>query len=368
MQPRRAAIAPLVRLGLAVLVVGLGAIALLVGLMATTGGRPADEGGGSPSASLAGVVPTLRPEPTGSAVASAQPEPSARATEQPGPSGGATSAPTETQGTPSATPPILIGAGDIARCDGTADERTAALIADQPGIVFTLGDSAYDSGTVAELRDCYGPSWGRLLDRTRFAVAGNHDYITDAAAPFKAYFGQAAVRAGRTWFSDDVGAWHVVVLDANCDEVRGGCGPDSPQVRWLRDDLAASTARCTVAMWHQPRFSSGQHGDDDAVAPFWDALYAAGADLVLNGHDHDYERFAPQDPSGHVDAATGITEIVVGTGGAPLRDFASRSPNTVARSASAHGVLALTLEPTGWRFEFESTGGTFTDQGTGTCH
>jgi Calcineurin-like phosphoesterase len=361
-QPRRAAIAPLVRLGLAVLVVGLGAIALLLGLVATTGGRPADEGSGSPSASQAAMAPSLRAEPTGSAVATAQPGPSSGATPAPSVSTATPSA------TPSATPPILIGAGDIARCDGTADERTAALIADRPGIVFTLGDSAYESGTAAELRDCYGPSWGSLLDRTRFAVAGNHDYITDAAAPFKAYFGHAAVRAGRTWFSDDLGAWHVVVLDANCDEVRGGCGPDSPQVRWLRDDLAASTARCTVAMWHQPRFSSGQHGDDEAVAPFWDALYAAGADLVLNGHDHDYERFAPQDPSGHVDTATGITEIVVGTGGAPLRDFASRSPNTVARSASAHGVLALTLEPSGWQFQFESTTGTFADQGTGTCH
>jgi 3',5'-cyclic AMP phosphodiesterase CpdA len=160
----------------------------------------------------------------------------------------------------------------------------------------------------------------------------------------------------------------VVVLDADCDIVKGGCGADSPQLRWLRDDLAASGARCTLGLWHQPRFSSGQHGDDPAVGAFWDALYAAGADLVLNGHDHDYERLAPQDPSGNVDAARGITEIVVGTGGGELRDFKSIERDSVARVSGTYGVLALTLSDGGWSYRFVGTTPGFTDQGTGACH
>jgi hypothetical protein len=139
-------------------------------------------------------------------------------------------------------------------------------------------------------------------------------------------------------------------------------------VRWLTAGLASSSARCTLALWHQPRFSSGEHGDDTVVAPFWDALYAAGADLVLNGHDHDYERFAPQDPAGRIDPARGITEIVVGTGGAPLRAFAGRSENTVARASDTYGVIRLTLAADGWSFRFLGSGGTFVDQGSGTCH
>jgi alkaline phosphatase len=234
--------------------------------------------------------------------------------------------------------------------------------------VFTLGDNAYNDGSAAQLRDCYGPSWGRVLDRTRFVVTGNHDIRTDDGAPEAAYFGDAAVRNGVTWFSEDVGAWHVIVLDANCGHLDGGCGADSAQVRWLRDDLAASTARCTLALWHQPRFSSGEHGNDRSVGPLWDALYAAGADLVLNGHDHDYERFAPQDPAGASDPARGITELVVGTGGAALRGFGTSVANAVAQSSAAHGVIELTLHPTSWDFRFLSTDGSFSDQGTGACH
>ncbi|MCJ7711260.1 MAG: metallophosphoesterase [Chloroflexi bacterium] len=263
---------------------------------------------------------------------------------------------------------MLVGAGDIARCDSDADEATASLVEGIPGIVFTLGDTAYDSGSEAELRDCYGPSWGRFRDRTRFVVTGNHDIRTDGGAPLRAYFGDAASRDGVTWFSEDVGTWHVIVLDSDCDALDGGCGSESAQLRWLRDDLAASDARCTAALWHHPRFSSGTHGNDRAVTPFWDALYAAGADLVLNGHDHDYERFVPQDPEGRQDRERGLTEVVVGTGGGPLREFATSADNAVVRSSVAYGVLALTLQPNGWQFRFESTDGSFSDQGTGACH
>jgi Calcineurin-like phosphoesterase len=269
---------------------------------------------------------------------------------------------------PSPEPVVLIGAGDIARCDSPFDEATADLVAARPGVVFTLGDNVYPSGSAAQLRDCYDPSWGRVLDRTRFVVAGNHDYLTDGASPFRAYFGRAAVRGGHTWFSEDVGAWHVIVLDADCAEVPGGCGPGSAQLRWLHRDLAGSTAACTVAMWHQPRFSSGYHGNDREVSAFWDELYAAGAELVLNGHDHDYERFAPQDPSGRADPDGGITEIVAGTGGGQLRPFAGRQPNSVARSARSYGVVVLTLRADGWDLEFVSTDGRFSDAATGTYH
>ena len=342
----------MVRLGLAVILAAVGTVLVLGGLMNVAGPAPSDGPGASaPGSGVAEASP-------GPGVAEASPaatggvEPATAPAPTPSPSGD----------------PVLLGAGDIARCDGTDDEATAALLEGLPGIVFTLGDNAYEDGSTAELRDCYGPSWGRVLDRTRFVVTGNHDLHTDNGAPEAAYFGDAAVRDGVTWFSEDVGAWHVIVLDGNCGLLGGRCGADSPQVRWLRDDLAASTARCTLAMWHQPRFSSGQHGNDRAVAPFWDALYAAGADLVLNGHDHDYERFAPQDPDGNADGARGITEMVVGTGGTGLEDFETSAANSIVRSSLAHGVIELTLLPSGWGFRFVSTDGSFSDQGHGTCH
>jgi alkaline phosphatase len=290
------------------------------------------------------------------------PTPAATASPVPGtsPGGGASAAPDPD--------PVLIGVGDIATCGGRGDEATALLVERTDGIVFTLGDNAYDTGSPAEFRDCYEPSWGRVKDRTAFPVPGNHDYGTDGAAGYRAYFGDAATPDGETFYSRDVGAWHVVVLDANCAEPGVGCGPDSKQVRWLRADLAASDARCTLALWHQPRFSSGMHGDDPGVAPFWDALYAAGADLVLNGHDHDYERFAPQAPDGSRDPDRGITEIVAGTGGGEMRDFGTPVPNSLVRRDRLFGVLQLTLHPAGWTSRFISTDGSFPDEDRGRCH
>lgn len=346
MEPRPAPdpggrLSPALRLVGGIALAGIGAVLVTAGLLTLWAAGPTDR---SPSPGLADASPTAPPGPASTPPPSAIPLPS--------PSGD----------------PVLVGAGDIASCDSTDDEATAALLLEIPGSVFTLGDNAYDNGTAAEFRDCYQPSWGLVRDRTLFAVAGNHDHNTPKAAGFTEYFGRAAVRNGVTWYSQDVGAWHVIVLDASCDAVAGGCGPESPQVEWLRDDLAANAARCTLALWHQPRFSSGAHGNDPTVAPFWDALYAAGADLVLNGHDHDYERFAPQDPAGVADPARGITEIVVGTGGAALRTFGPEIANDVVRSSLAHGVLVLTLRPAGWTFRFVSTDGSFSDQGQGVCH
>jgi 3',5'-cyclic AMP phosphodiesterase CpdA len=334
-------VAPVLGLAAGVALSGIGAVLVMVGLLSVWGTGP---GSGASPVAEATSSPTS-PGSSGSAGPSV-------AAPLPSPSGD----------------PVLVGAGDIARCDGTDDEATAALLAGIAGQVFTLGDNAYDSGTPAEFSECYDPSWGQVKDRTLFPVPGNHDHATRDAAGYTGYFGSAAAPDGVTWYSRDVGTWHVIVLDASCDAVEGGCGPGSPELTWLRADLAASNARCTLAMWHQPRFSSGVHGNDPAVAPFWDALYAGGADLVLNGHDHDYERFAPQDPSGAADPARGITEIVVGTGGAALRTFGPAIANDVVRSNLAHGVLAVTLKPSGWSFRFVSTDGSFRDEGQGTCH
>ncbi len=248
---------------------------------------------------------------------------------------------------PDGTATTLVAAGDIGRCDSTHDDATGALAASLPGVVATLGDTAYEDGTTEELDDCFGGSWGPVKSRIRFAVTGNHDVHTDGGAPLRDYMGSAAARDGRTWFSEDLGTWHVIVLDGNCGLLGLACSRDSEQERWLREDLAASNASCTLALLHQPRFSSGQHGDDSVVGPLWDALYAADADLVLDGHDHDYERFAPQDPDGRADAARGITEIVVGTGGAELEPFDAgageldRPDRRRLRGAGAHAPRRL---------------------------
>jgi hypothetical protein len=262
----------------------------------------------------------------------------------------------------------MIAAGDIGRCDSTADDATGALVEGLPGVVATLGDTAYEDGTAQELEECFGGSWGGVKDRIMFAVTGNHDMHTDGGEPLRAYMGSAAARDGHTWFSDDLGAWHVVVLDSTCGFLGDLCGSESDQVRWLREDLAASGARCTIALMHQPRFSSGEHGDSQAVRSFWDALYAADAELILVGHDHDYERFAPQAPDGAPDDAHGVVQIVVGTGGADLEAFKQAQPNSLVRIDDAHGVLELTLGADSWSSRFIDIAGVARDTGGGSCH
>ena len=204
------------------------------------------------------------------------------------------------------------------------------------------------------------------MERTRPAP-GNHDWETKDAAGYLGYFGSRAAPDGTSWYAYDLGSWHVIVLDSDCTFV-AGCGPDTVQGRWLASDLAASTARCTLAIWHHPRFSSGEHGNDVAVAPFWQALYDAGADVVINGHDHDYERFAPQDPSGKEDRIRGLREFVVGTGGAALRDFTTQAANSELRAAVSHGVIRLVLQPSSYEWSFIPTKPGFTDAGSGPCH
>jgi hypothetical protein len=261
---------------------------------------------------------------------------------------------------------VLVGAGDIAACDHPLDRATAALIAGIDGTVFAAGDDAYESGTPQQFRDCYDPTWGAFKARTRPAP-GNHDFNTPGGAGYFDYFGPAAGPPGLGWYSYSLGAWHIVVLNSDCTVV--ACGPDSAQVTWLRTDLTAHPQVCTLAIWHHPRFSSGAHGNNDFVEPFWDALFARGVDVVVNGHDHDYERFAPQGPDGTADPQRGIREFVVGTGGAKLRQFAIVRPNSEVRKADTYGVIAFTLRPTSYEWRFIPVAGeTFTDSGTGTCH
>jgi hypothetical protein len=258
---------------------------------------------------------------------------------------------------------VLVGAGDIADCDTEADEATAALLDNIAGTVFTTGDNVYSSGTPEQFASCYAPSWGRHKARTRPAP-GNHDYRTQKGAGYFAYFGINAGPPGRGYYSYDLGSWHIVSLNSNVSMKRG-----SAQERWLRADLAASTKRCTLAYWHHPRFSSGVHGNQKRTAPLWDALYAFGAEIVLGGHDHNYERFAPQNPDGDPDPERGIREFVVGTGGADPREFPATEPNSEVRDNTGHGVLRLTLREDGYAWEFIPVAGErFSDSGTGTCH
>ena len=261
--------------------------------------------------------------------------------------------------------PVLAGAGDIARCSTTGDEATARLLDDIPGTVFTAGDNAYIDGTLREYEKCYGPSWGRHRDRTR-PVPGNHEYQTPGAAGYKAYFGRLAMPSGTTWYAYDLGAWRIYALDSECHHV-GGCGATSAQGRWLVDDLARHPRRCVAAIWHVPLFSSGEHGSSRRMAWAWRTLDAAGAEVVISGHEHDYERFARQHFDGSP-SANGLREFIVGTGGAKLRPFRSAARNSVVRWSGSHGVMALTLHPSGYSWRFTAVPGTsFRDAGATAC-
>jgi hypothetical protein len=263
---------------------------------------------------------------------------------------------------------ILVGAGDIADCrDLSGAEATAKLLDQIPGTVMAVGDLAYPDGS-SENFVCYDKTWGRAKSRTRPAP-GNHEFHSNGATPYFDYFGAAAGDPKTGYYSYEIGTWHIVVLNSECKDV-GGCEPGSPQEKWLRADLAAHPATCTLAYWHKPLFSSGNaHGNDLTVKPLWQALYEANADVIVGGHDHDYERFAPQNPGGAADSVRGIREFVVGTGGKNHRPFAEAKPNSELRDATAFGVLKLTLKPGGYDWQFiPEAGKSFTDSGSGSCH
>lgn len=268
---------------------------------------------------------------------------------------------------------VLVGAGDIASCSNDNDEATARLVdgvvAQHPQArVFTIGDNVYDNGTTAEFNNCYGPTWGRHKARTRPAI-GNHEYGTAGAAGYFGYFGAAAGPAGQGYYDYMEGGWHVVVLNSECSMV-GGCHAGSAQEQWLRARLADVAAECTVAMWHRPRFSSGSvHGSDPTTTALWQALYDDGAELVLTGHDHIYERFAPQDPTGLLDTTHGIRQITAGLGGRSRYGLTNAAPNSVVRYAANYGVLKLTLRDGSYDFEMLRVGdAAVIDSDTVGCH
>jgi hypothetical protein len=263
---------------------------------------------------------------------------------------------------------VLVGAGDIADCpDSSAAEATAKLLDVIPGTVFTAGDNAYEEGTAQQFAKCYDPTWGRHKARTRPAV-GNHEFHSGGATPYFDYFGANAGDPKLGFYSYELGTWHIIVLNSECVEV-GGCQAGSAEEKWLRADLQAHPAACTLAYWHKPLFSSGaKHGDDPEVKAFWQDLYAVHATLVLNGHDHDYERYAPQTPEGKADPTKGLREFVVGTGGKSHRPFGKPEPTSEVRNADTFGVLKLTLRPRGYDWEFiPEAGKSFRDSGTGSC-
>lgn len=244
----------------------------------------------------------------------------------------------------------VVAAGDVASCRSSGDEATARLLDRIPGTIALLGDSVYERGTPEEYRRCF--SWRRHRSRIRPAI-GNHEYGAPGAAGYFAYF-----RVPQ-WYSYDLGAWHVVVLNTNCGPA-GGCRVDSAQARWLRADLASHAAQCTLAYAHHPRFSSGLHGSDPTIGPLWNLLAAHGADLFLAGHDHHYERFAPKG---------GIRQFVVGTGGRSLYPIVRRLRGSETRSSSTYGVLVLTLreDDYSWRF-VPAAGGRYSDSGSASCN
>jgi calcineurin-like phosphoesterase family protein/Big-like domain-containing protein len=261
-----------------------------------------------------------------------------------------------------AAPPVLVGAGDIAVCGLAAHDSTAALLDTIPGVVFTAGDNAYTNGTIAEYLACYHPSWGRHKNRTR-PSPGNHEYNT-AGLGYYEYFGHMAGDSGIGYYSYDFAKWHIVSLNSNVS-----MAPGSAQELWLRADLAAHPAPCSLAYWHHPRFSSGTtHGNEPQTQPLWQALYDLGADVVISGHEHQYERFAPQKPDSTPDATNGIREFVVGTGGAALYPFGPARANSEVRNSTTHGVIKLTLSPTAYSWKYITTTGTVADSGSGTCH
>ena len=261
-------------------------------------------------------------------------------------------------------------AGNIARCDRTNDEATAAILDTTQGTVFALGDNAYPNGTAANFQNCYDPSWGRHKART-YPVVGNHEYDSSATAvSYFNYFGPTAGDPTKGYYSFDLGAWHIVVLNSNASFVPTAVG--SAQEVWLRADLAATTKRCVLATFHQPRFystTSATFSPNNSVKPFWDDLYAAGAELIVNAHMRDYERFAPQTPAGVADPVNGIRQIIAGTGGEGL-DQANTLiiPNSEVRISGAYGVLKLTLSDGSYSWQFMRVGAGSGDSGSGTCH
>jgi hypothetical protein len=284
-----------------------------------------------------------------------------------------------------AADPVIMAAGDIScasqvqKAETCHQAGTADLLRQQRdspeglAAVMPLGDNQYSSGTLTSYLTYFATTWGQVADRI-FPVPGNHEYNTKAAQGYYDYFNGVGQRTGRAgerdkgYYSYDIGDWHLVALNSNCAFV-DGCAAGSPQAAWLSADLAAHPAACILAYWHHPRFNSGHHGDAVEMTGFWQALAKAGADIVLSGHDHLYERFAPQTASGGADPTHGIRQFTVGTGGHSHDAFTSLKPNSEVRMNDTFGVLKVTLHRGSYAWAFvPEAGGSFTDTGSQPCH
>lgn len=278
-------------------------------------------------------------------------------------------------------PASLLAAGDIAFCErgparkvldwfrgNSGDpgaDRTATLLDGLPGPILALGDLAYWNGSAAEFSGCYDPAWGRHKDRT-YPAPGNHEYRSSNAAPYFAYWGARAGNGDRGYYSFDLGAWHLIALNSNLTGEAMAA-----QETWLGRDLAESLAPCLLAYWHHPLFSSGKNGDQPQMLSIYRRLYQAGASLVLAGHDHNYERFAPLDPEGRPDPTGGIRSFVVGTGGGQLKPHRIQDPPRASSErvdGSAWGVLQLTLHSNRYDWRFVPVAGhNLQDSGSALC-
>jgi hypothetical protein len=268
----------------------------------------------------------------------------------------------------------IAAAGDIACAPGSVvtpitchqKQTSDLLVGGNYAAVLAVGDTQYNAGLLTEFQNVYDPSWGRVKSVTD-PTMGNHEYNTFGAQGYFSYFGSAAGNPSQGYYSFNTGAWHIISLNSNCAQITGGCDAGGPQEQWLRSDLAAHPNTCTIAYFHHPRWSSGDEGDHPALSAFWTDLYNAHVAVVLNGHDHDYERFAPQNATGGLDPTNGVREFVVGTGGEDHALF-YRVPdaNSEVRNDSTFGILQLTLHKTNYDWSFVSeAGASFTDSGSG---
>jgi hypothetical protein len=257
---------------------------------------------------------------------------------------------------------ILVGAGDIADCRFGIDEETARLLDAIPGTVFTAGDNAYETGSMADYMNCYEGSWGRHKSRTRPAP-GNHEYYTPGAADYFRYFGANAGPPGLGYYSYDIAGWHILSLNSSV-----ASGPGSAQYAWVKADLEANKTPCSAAYWHYPLFSSGYDGDLPHMKAIWALLQEHRTEFVVTGHAHNYERFAPQDANGVLNRERGIRQFVVGTAGSPLTELTPLKQNSEALNATTNGVLALTLNPSSYEWRFVAVKkGAFRDEGAASC-
>lgn len=277
--------------------------------------------------------------------------------------------------------PVIMAAGDIA-CDPQSSNFNDArgkngncqmmatadlVIQKKPTAVLALGDNQYEKGEFINFQKSYDPTWGRFKAITR-PVPGNHEYYKSNAEGYFQYFGKLAGDRDKGYYSFNLGNWHLIALNSNCDAI-GGCSAGSAQEKWLKADLQKNPKTCTLAYWHHPRFSSGVHGNNKIVEDLWKDLYEAGTELVLSGHDHSYERFAPQGLDEKLDTQKGIRQIVVGNGGKNLYPFKTLRANSEVRDNETYGVLKVSLHAKSYDWELMPIAGdTFTDKGSTLCH